>query len=278
MNERFREKRLEPKMINAQGRDRRKENRVFGQSLKGYEGMQKAFVHLLSRTVKRKALISDREAFVREILEWEHSNGKNRPISREELALIKLFSDFLEIYRALGRLDHVLFYLRQRPPTANWKRGLTKSDYIDYHIEKYFEEIYLLKNRWVSFVKRVQRFYRTSPPKIQANIRLGETLFMDVMNDLVSVRGCHVHERRLRFDDIVALATLEFLIHSAGLRGIYYTFYQQQFRKTKTNWINDVTYYNRTLKRLLDVCCDLVFPFIFSEENEIVLGKAELRK
>jgi hypothetical protein len=217
--------------------------------------------------------IDEREVFKNHLLGLPGPRAIARTLSREDEIAAKIFRGFSEIVRSRECLNHVKFYLQLRPPTTNYERGRTKSSYLRYHIEKYFEEMYLLKERLISYLKVICKYYRSDLKTRSRLQRFSESIEKNLRN-ILDIRGRHVHIQRYSSEELDRLATLEFLIYGGKIKGPFSFLYKQiEYPQIKKQWTAKITRNNQIVKKLIDIYFDRLFPLVFNERQEIIIPR-----
>src|SRR3989304_4480875 len=99
--------------------------------------------------------------------------------SQHELFVRKIFYGFTEIQNCLDRIKQTAIFLKNYDACKKiTTKGITKSAYLIYHIEKYLEEMYVLKERLVVYLTGLERSHKNTdsemkkqPKRIKKNNR-----------------------------------------------------------------------------------------------------------
>ncbi len=150
------------------------------------------------------------------ILGLKGPKSVNRNISPIEYFIAnKLFRPMSEILSSLEAIENMAIYARSFP----YKRqGVSRATYLKYHVENYLNELYLLKNRLIAYLKLIERSYKRSDisEHVTATIYPLNKVVSKVLKDYIEVRGAHVHQHRYSDDDFDRLSTLELLSRGGG--------------------------------------------------------------
>ena len=135
------------------------------------------------------------------------------PEPKELFVANKLFRGFAEIYTSVRCLENIEIYIRRFPFS---KTRVTKLDYLKYNIENYLNEIYVLKERMISYSKTISRAYKKSSnaAAIAEHLKNASKLASDSLKNIVEIRGAHVHSIRYSDKDIDRLSNLELMLNS----------------------------------------------------------------
>lgn len=123
----------------------------------------------------------------------------------------------IELYPSLETLDHSAVYLPNFPRKQNYRfHKINEATWLRYHTEMHLHEVYVLYNRLITFIKKVQRLAK------QHKDTSGETTAQELhrsvqrtFDAIVSARGSHVHTKRFSDSDLYELEGL-ILLTSTG--------------------------------------------------------------
>ena len=145
------------------------------------------------------------------ILGLEGPKSMERNTSPHEYFIAnKLFRPMSEIIYALEAIENIAVYARSFP----YKRqGISRATYLKYHVENYLNELYLLKNRLIAYLKLIGKSYKKSEisKHVAKTISPLYTVVSKTLKGYIQVRGTHVHEHRYSDDDFDRLSKLELL-------------------------------------------------------------------
>lgn len=176
------------------------------------------------------------------------------------------FQKFTEVNNTLQRLFDIAVYIRRFPFR---RTQISRARYLSFHIEAYFHEIYILRERLLTLAKRTTRAYRKSKHHDLATEVMGRLdQVVSDLQELISVRGQHVHE--LRFDEtrLRNLATIEFIERNSD-DPIWSMFLHEQYPKVRRYWVAWVTEMNAAVEELLNR--------YFAELHRLMFEKQQLR-
>jgi hypothetical protein len=165
----------------------------------------------------------------------------------------KLFRPFAEIADTYESLCNISVYVSSFPFRTE---SVSRVGYLRYHIENYLNELYILKERLVSFTITIDRAYKTSPeyPHIFKITSLLRSLVEKPLQQYVKTRGSHIHQYRYSDDDVARLSTLDLLTKgndasfTEAIQPIFADAYRQARKKWRQKIISDLS----EVKRLLD--------------------------
>jgi hypothetical protein len=153
----------------------------------------------------------------------------------------KLFRPLSEIINTIEAIENNSIYARSFP----YKRqGISQAIYLKYHIENYLNELYLLKNRLISYLKLIDKSYKRSKryKQVAESIFPLYSLVTDSLEGYIRVRGTHVHQYRYSDKDFDRLSTLELLSRGEKeISNIMQNLYNDAYRETRKVWVKKIT-------------------------------------
>jgi hypothetical protein len=141
--------------------------------------------------------------------------GKERPedrspirrFTRREQFFSQLFRSYLEIMTARSRLEMSAEFLHGLQPRR------ATAQVVAYHIEKHLEETYILRERIVTFLRRIERQSRKRRhDDVAARVAELEKLIYQNFEGVVRTRGMHVHEGRFEDEEVRRLDWYDLLL------------------------------------------------------------------
>ena len=195
----------------------------------------------------------------------EHS-GINPDPTKDEAYFSRIFADYREVDACVERLSDVSVYIGSYPYRSV---KLDKNRYLRYHIENYFHEIYILRERLTAFLKRVGRGFREDR-RHSSVLAATRPLFSSVtgsLNGVANTRNAHVH--RIRFDaaDLTRLDTLQLISRINELSEGAAEFYEIEYRVTRSEWKSRLRSNNNEVGKLLDSIAERLVPVLFDEKR-----------
>jgi hypothetical protein len=193
----------------------------------------------------------------------------NRKLTDRDRFFGKIFRGFLEISKSLETLEDISFYVGRFPFQ---KTRITAENYLRFHVEAWFAEMYILRERLTSYLKVVERQYKRDPhfSTIQARCRSLGDLITKTLQDVIALRGQHIHENRFSDDDMDRLDTLELLTHDLDdvVKSLMHLHHRIEHRKVRRAWKDRIVANNKAVRELIDVFFDVLFPVVFDEESQ----------
>ncbi len=213
-----------------------------------------------------------KEAMMNTIFGHEGPRSTDHTNSPYELFIAsKLFKPMSEILNTIEAIENIAVYARSFP----YKRqGVSRVAYLKYHVENYLHELYLLKNRLISYLKLVERAYKKSEisEHVHNSILPLYKIINNALKGYIDVRGTHVHQNRYTDNDFDRLSSLELLSRGQDQFGVVmnnlldsaYTETRKKWNKTiKTDisaLVSLLEHYFETLLRAITINGELIFP------------------
>jgi hypothetical protein len=92
----------------------------------------------------------------------------------------KIFQGFFEIQSSVSTLDDIEIYISTFPYR---NKPITRPRHLRYHLENYFNEIYLLKERLKAYLAKIGKYYKKDS-RHQSILRITRPTFSIVRNSL----------------------------------------------------------------------------------------------
>jgi hypothetical protein len=195
------------------------------------------------------------EAFKNHLLDLPGPRYANLPLSPRKAYLFTIFDGFSEIVKSLGTLEDIQFYVARFPFRTD---QISAERYLQFHVEAYLAEIYLLKERIDKFLKLVKRQHRGDSRHAQIHQQAGALLEISekTLKGVVITRHAHTHQGRFKDDGISRLGTIGLLarrMHDRKLRELFKGLYRETHLKERKRWRATISSNNVAVRRLLDV-------------------------
>ena len=198
----------------------------------------------------------------------------------KEKYLKRIFDGFSEIHSSYQALTDIEIYINRFPFSST---SVTKPRYLRYHVENYFNEMYLLKERLLAFLTIIGRSFRKDPrhSAVLAATRPLFKIVSDSLEDVVDIRGRHVHQKRYTDSQIDRLELMELLSRATKkddeLAATLKPFYQYEYRRIRSEWKAQIKRNNETVNKLLMTYSDNLHPIFFSPKtNEFIYSASTL--
>jgi len=187
---------------------------------------------------------------------------------RNELYFGKIFKGFLEIDSSIRTLKDIEIYIASFP---YHNKTITKPRHLRYHLENYFNEIYLLKERLIAYLTTVGKSFKKDD---RHQIILSKTkpifnIVRESLKSIVDTRGSHVHVVRFNDNDLDRLEMMELLVASgsADISNALVNYYKFTYTKIRRKWKNTITNNNKALRQLLNIYAKALIEVIFDDKT-----------
>ncbi|HUX79171.1 MAG TPA: hypothetical protein VMW10_05440 [Alphaproteobacteria bacterium] len=152
----------------------------------------------------------------------------------------KLFRPMSEILSTLEAIENIAIYARSFP----YKRqGVSRATYLKYHVENYLNELYLLKNRLIAYLKIIEKSYKKSDisEDVATTISPLYKVVSEALKGYIEVRGAHVHKHRYSDDEFDRLSTLELLSRGKDKFGVIMSnLYNTAYGEIRKKWVDKI--------------------------------------
>lgn len=213
----------------------------------------------------------DRRAF-REVIKSTLENSKeNRSFPeftrRDEVFASRLFLEFDEFVTSLLCMKDIEIYVKRFPYRD---ADISSLRYLKYHIESHLNEIYLFQERVEAFLEFIQKRYRKSPITAKINVMAQKILALikTSLQNVILVRGTHVHSRRFTNDDFDRLTFLENMKKSEA--ETFASLYEFEYKQARKKWVKTIQANNLAMEQLLNTICKELYSVLFDENGQII--------
>lgn len=213
----------------------------------------------------------DRHAF-REVIKSTLENSKeNRSFPEftrhDEVFANRLFREFDEFVTSFLCMKDIEIYVKRFPYRD---AGISSLRYLKYHIESHLNEIYLFQERVKAFLKFIQTRYRKSPITAKLNVIAQKILALikTSLQNVILVRGTHVHSRRFTNDDFDRLTFLENMKKSEA--ETFASLYEFEYKQVRKKWVKTIQANNLAMEQLLNTICKELYSVLFDENGQII--------
>ncbi|MGO8762872.1 MAG: hypothetical protein ACLP2P_02470 [Desulfobaccales bacterium] len=189
----------------------------------------------------------------------------NKPLNKKEIYFGKIFFGFNEIFSSIQALKDIEVYIGTFPYK---NKQITKIRYLNYNIENYFNEIYLLKERLLSYVTIIDRCHKKNIYYIAIKDKI-KILVEESLKNIVYTRSRHVHKHRFEAKNIERLKLMDLLTLSEEIIiGNFMTgYYKITFIKIRNEWKQIIKNNNIALIKLLDIYSDIIKEVLFDRKT-----------
>lgn len=145
-----------------------------------------------------------------------------------------------------------------------------------YHIENYFHEVFILRDRLLKYVTTVEGLYKKEPNHANILERKNNltALIQESFQGIAGTRNLHVHERRFKDEDLDKLSTLEMLVENGGEElGEELSFYENlletDYKKIRKKFKKTFADNNTEIKKVLDLYLETLYKIVTTEEGKL---------
>lgn len=113
--------------------------------------------------------------------------------------IVKIAEPFFDIRNTLYRLNNIESYINWSPRT---KEIYCKFDLLLYHLEHHIQEIYILKERLISFINILKKVYKKYDSSLIESFSKLQINISSQLKDFTNERSTHVHSKRYSNESI----------------------------------------------------------------------------
>lgn len=210
------------------------------------------------------------EAIQNELFDLDGPREVSKDHSPRDYFIAEVFRGFSEIDESFRTLEDIAFYVRRFPfPQTK----VTKERYLQFHVECYYAEVYVLRERLTTYLKLIRRRFKRSSslPTLQATCQRLEDVSTEALRGVTDVRSSHVHRARMSDSAInrMKLASLMMLSPDHKMKKAMQDYHRELHRDAKRKWSRTMKNNNLAIGELLDVFFGTLEPVLFN----IQLGK-----
>lgn len=176
-----------------------------------------------------------------------------------------------EIQTTLDTMRDIKYYIGQFPYSEN---KVAKHRYLQFHIEAFLQEIYILQLRLVQFATLIERKHKKDPrhPRIKAACPVLQDYVVKATKDMVDVRGSHVHKWRFSDNQLDRLNGISFytMMPNEIIQKTFKWYYESEYRKIRKQRREWVAKTIEDAQKLIDAYFDAVFKLLFDGKGRLV--------
>lgn len=195
----------------------------------------------------------------------------SRNISRDEQYFNKIFNGYSEISSSIHTLEDIEVYINSFPYR---NKRITKLRNLSYHIENYFSELYILKERLKVYLKQIGRSFKNDEKhKTISSITTSFLTIVDhVFLETTKERGRHIHVARFQDNEIKRLESLELLklVNDGELKRMISPYLKFDYLLLRKKWKQKIKTMNRSFQQFIDVYGDLLIAHLFDEKKHLI--------
>ncbi len=182
-----------------------------------------------------------------------------------------VFKGYCEIAESLQRLEDIEIYIGSFPYR---NKSLSKLRSLRYHIENYFEETYILRERLKAYLTRIGRLYRgdSRHNSVKRVTRILFNMVSEMLEPLVRTRGFHTHNSRYTDNTLDRVGTFELLTGPGpGQLQMLAPVYKTAYKEARRKWKGIIKSNNEVVRQLLDAYADGLRPIVFDKSGKIII-------
>ena len=176
-----------------------------------------------------------------------------------------------EIQTTLETMKDIEFYVGRFPYR---KEKVDKHRHLQFHVEAFLHELYILQQRLIQFLKFIERQHRRDPrlPRIQAACKMLNAFVIDSMRIGISIRSSHVHKWRLsdtQFDRLGGIK-LYTMMPNEEIRTAFKAYYESEYKKIRGRWCTWIAGGMEEAQKLVDAYFDQLFKLLADDKGKLV--------
>ncbi|HGJ64337.1 TPA: hypothetical protein ENS27_02980 [bacterium] len=218
-------------------------------------------------------------AYMNRILNREGPTKTKNTSTPETKLLAEVSIGAFEIFTAYESLLDSEVYVRRFPYRGT---RISKSRHLKSVLENHLNNIYILKERMVKYLKILTKKYgRRVTSKGKPAVRITEVMRRfteEYLDPLKAVRNSHMHNEEFYDSDLERLSILENYIQSNPTvpRIEYFkTYYDHQFEIIRKNKVKQIQAINADINKLLDIYFNHIHTIVFDEDDELIIHTLE---
>jgi hypothetical protein len=192
------------------------------------------------------------------------------PRTGRQLHVGKIFQGFIEIVKSVDTLQLIEMCIG-KPPVRSL--SIPQDRYLQFFYEAYLHELYVLQQRFARYLKTIERQFRHDGqiPEVKARCERVSKLVTKTLENVVKVRGSHVHVTRVYDKNIDRLGTMSSLTKSSdkALSVAIQVLLRDEARKIRKELERRVNRRNISIGKLLDVYFATLQPVIFENDGAV---------
>lgn len=190
---------------------------------------------------------------------------------RDWLALEFLQADLSEIEQSIACLHNVPIYLRRFPYRS---LNVSPADYMQYHLENWLSEVYLLRERFDMTRKHIKRRFccHGESADIASAADTAFAVLDSAVEDIRVTRGLHVHQRRFVDREVLMVKLAEQIAASQQvLGGSFVPGPESDPRRVRRAKAREVSGTNALLDVIIDEALAILAEALVNEQSELRL-------
>jgi len=202
-------------------------------------------------------------------------------LSQNELFLRKMTWGFFEITGSYERLLDIETYITKFPFR---KSRVTKTRYLRFIFEAYLQEIYILRERLISFLTIIARSFRKTSRNEHVNkvSTMLSKMVIKSFDKIIAIRGFHVHSYRYSEKDFDILNSLEVMTNlepdvDTKLTGLLKSYYEISHRTVRKKSHQRIKENNAVVRKILDAFFESLFMVLFDRDGNVIFPNKTIK-
>jgi hypothetical protein len=192
----------------------------------------------------------------------------NRPRTGRQLHVGKMFRGFAEILKSVDTLQLIEMCIGRAPARS---LSISQDRYLQFFYEAYLHELYVLQQRLFHYLKTIERQFRRNGQlqEVKARCEIVSNFVIQALENVVKVRGSHVHVTRAYDKSIDRLGTMTLLTNSSDIafKSTIHVLLRDEARRIRKQWRRKVTDNNTAIGKLLDTYFEALQPLVFENDG-----------
>jgi len=191
--------------------------------------------------------------------------------SQEEKFYGVIFEGFKEIVNCHEMLLDIEAYIKKLPLKKQLR--IAKHRTLRFFIEGYLHEVYILKERLISFLRKIKRLYKNDLNILFINkkLLLLENSVHASFGTIIKIRSIHTHHIRFQDNSMDQIESLYLFTKTKNKMGSFFKhYYDDKFIEIKENWVTQTIQNNIAIKTLLNLYFGELFEIIFKNGGKLL--------
>lgn len=184
----------------------------------------------------------------------------------------KIFHYFIQIRNTFNRLGSITEYISWTPRTRDMD---SRFDFLLYHLENHYHEMYILKERLIALFNVLPRFYDQHRfyKKLQNSTDKACKTVSNKFKKYTNVRSEHVHSNRISKEEINKFNKFKFLLENTDIEftdEAAFAMYNDDYKELKKDWTAKLE--NRTVEayEISDQAFSYINPIVINNEGDLI--------
>ena len=237
-----------------------------------FDKYSEIFIHRTKELIEKEDLVNNPEyhkVLTNQLLGLSGPKRLARKITPSDVFFSKLFAGFTEIHNSYYSLLDIEVYLRRFP---YHNTGVSRTRYLAYHMENYLNEVYILKERLISYCTIVGRLYRndqTLKDLLKTAMKDLSGIVQKSLKGITDVRRTHVHGTRFTDENLDRLSTYEMISHGPNKIPPLKILYNSTYRNTRKEYSVTIKRNNEQIRKILDTYFEVLYAVVSDKKMGI---------